>query len=538
MAAPAQLPRKLRVTNFERVSTDRQETERQRFDLADNCERFDLEVVETVRLKISGTKVNTKPDWQRMLDSMKSADRDGINISALDRLFRPEDFAIIGEALQVFRDEKKVIVSTKEELIEPWTPRGWEICMQAVLQAGKELAELKRRTAGGRRKAHAANHPMNTEVPYGILYRDKYNRDAEGKAQYFYEDPEPSSIGTPRREIVQMVFQWRYVEHLKTYRIVRRLNQMGILSAGKRKKDGSWQFEPGLWTRQTVIQLLQNRHYIGEHWEGGKKIDVACPQFIDREVFEAVQKSFVPSKQSHVGRQTHRRLLSEFLKCGRCKTKNMYIHDRGPIRSAYRCMHYDAKLHKKMCNMKQIACHIIERVVFAVVWKHLTTPELLLNNAKAYYDSLPSKASTANLEKELAEVTSRIDRLQEMVELGTMNKDKGNTKILEAMKRTAEIEADLRAAGSVLNLPTHRLVERACRLIAEGPMPSQFDTQRPVLEKLLDFNVFYDGEYVEITGQVPVPDAAAHRGQKCKGRIHGHYTSTLYIPFKIKERVA
>jgi len=546
MAAPA--PRKLRVDNFERVSTDRQETERQRFDLQDNQEQFNLEVVDTVRMKISGTKVNTKGDWKRMLDRMQQPDRDGINLSALDRLFRPEDFAIIGEALQVFRDHKKVIVSTKEGLIEPWTPRGWETCMQAVLQAGKELAELKRRTAGGRRNAHAANKPMNTEVPYGILYRDKYSKDAKGKCQYFYEDPTPSSVGTPRREVMEMVFGWRYVERQRIYKITRRLNELGILTAGKKRKDGSWRYEPGLWSRDAVIDILQNRHYVGEHWEAGKKIDVVCPQFIDREVFEGVQQMWLIEKDNgdKLGRESNAALLGQFLVCARCK-HNMYFHRRPHGRHSYRCVHYNKKHLTKLCHLKQIACCVIEPVVFLAIWRHLTQPDLLLANARAYYDSLPSRPETATLEKELTEVTARIKRTANMVRLGTyvnsdglFDEDEGNAEIRNDQKRIAEIKAELRTAG-VVDLPAKHVIESACRRIAEvteDEMPLTFAERRPVLDKLLNLKIHYDGEYVEITGSVPVPGALAQKGRKCGERINGDYTSALYIPFKIKERVA
>jgi DNA invertase Pin-like site-specific DNA recombinase len=530
MAAPA--IRRYRVENFERVSTDRQETERQRFDLQDNEEQFSLDSIETVRMKISGTKVNTQDDWKKMLERMKRPDRDGINISALDRLFRPEDFAIIGEALQVFKDHKKYIFSTKEGVIEPWTPRGWQTCMEAVLQAGKELAELKRRTAGGRRKAHAKNTPMNTTPCYGILYRDKYSRDAEGKCQYFYEDPEPASTGQPRRAIVDMIFNWRYIERLKVYRIVKRLNNAGILTGGKRK-----QWEPGMWTRSTVIQLLRNRHYIGEHWEGGKKIDVRCPQFVSREVFEAVQQSFLVEKDNEdkQGRDSATALLHTYLVCDRCKHKMNY-HQRPKQKHVYRCMHMNYKTYKRACTMGQIQARIIEPVVFLAVWKHLTEPGLLLANARAYYDSLPARPAAAALESELAEVMARIERTAAMVRLGTYNFDRGNAEILDDQKRIAEIQAELRTAG-VIDLPAAHVIEGACRRIAEGKMPSTFDTQRPVLERLVDFNVYWDGEDATVTGKVPVP-AAAIGGRKCNSRVNGTYTSALFIPFKIKERVA
>jgi hypothetical protein len=510
MTAPA--PQELNVIEFKRVSTDRQDKARQDFDLADNRARFNLNVLRTISIKVSGTKVLTNEDVQCMMAELSHPGVDGISTSAIDRIFRPKDYEGV-LMLQYFHANKKVIVSTKEGYVEPWTDPGWDICMGAAQKAGSEWREIKRRTSGGRRRAHAQNKPMNTTAPFGLLYLDKYHRDVEGRSQYFIEDPAPSSIGTSRREIVEMIFRWRHVERMKTYQIVRRLNQRGILTCGKRNKDGSWQYEPGLWTRNTVIQLLKNRHYIGEHWEG----DVPCPSFVDRNVFEAVQKSFLTEKgkADKEGRPTRHRVLSRFLWCARCNHR-MYVHRR--VAYYYRCIHFDQKHQKRACDPRNVRCEVIEPLVFAIIWKHITDPALLLRNARAFYDTLPSKSATAKLERELASVQGRIERLQNMVELGTMDAAKGNAKILEAMKRVREIEAELRAAGSVISLPSLRLAEAACSSIAQGPMPTRFETQRPVLEKLVDLKIAYDGATVDITGKVPV-EASAERGQKCNGGV-------------------
>jgi hypothetical protein len=519
--------RKLRVENFERVSTDRQETERQNYDLADNVELFNLDVIGTVRMKISGPKVNTKKEWVAMIERQKQPDRDGINLSSLDRLFRPEDFAIIAEALQVFRDYKKVIVTTKEGLIEPWTDRGWQICMEAVLQAGKELAELKRRTKGGRRKAHAQNKPMNTCVPFGILYRDKYDRDEFGKCQYFYEDPELASNGETRRAVIVMIFDWRDRLKWRTYRIAAELNRLKILTAGKKRKDGTWQYEPGLWSQQTVGQFLQNRHYIGEHIEGGVKINVACPSFIDRDVFDRVQASFAieAAPADKAGRDSKMGVLSKYLHC-RCGQKLYYK----PLRkcSTYHCHNYHHREHVAVCRAKRVRAELIEPLVFGLIWKHLTNAKLLLANARAYYSSLPSSKTVAKLEKQLKSINAEIDRTQRMVQKGAYDEEKGIAEILELKKEAREIESELRTAGSVIDLPEENIIAAACRLIAEGPMPGTkaktakeyFAEVRPVLEKLVDFRADYNDEtgYVDIECKVPVP-ASVQRGQKCNRRV-------------------
>jgi DNA invertase Pin-like site-specific DNA recombinase len=536
---------RLNVLELERVSTNKQDLERQEYDLADNRAEYNLNPLQKFSIKESGEKVLKSEDIARLREELKKPAVDGVSVSAIDRFARPQDM-ISWAFFQVFIDLKKVIVSKREGLIEPWTPRGRKALWAALMQAGNELSDLKDRLQSNRRKQHAQKKPMNTDAPYGVIYVDKYSRDSEGKSQYYKEDfspvlwaPGKTPIGgLTRRGVVEMVFRWRYADRMKSRAIATRLNKMGILSPGKKYKDGRWQYEPGLWQRHAVIHLLQNRHYIGEHWEGGKQVDVACPQFIDRDVFDAVKKSFAENKQDRSGRPPTQSVLSEFLRCGLCKHK-LYMDQRDRKRKPiYRCVNYDERQLKRRCSLKSILCAKIDAAVFHTIWQHLTQPELLLANARAYYESLPTRGASAKLEKELVEMRGQIERTQEMVRLGTYDKDKGNTKILEDMKRVREIEADLGAAGSVVNLPAQRVIEAACRQIAEGPEPGDFETRRPVLEKLIDLRIFYADNEFEVTAKVPVALTAAKHGGKCSGSQYGHYTSTLYIPLQIKGRVA
>jgi hypothetical protein len=142
--------------------------------------------------------------------------------------------------------------------------------MGAAQRAGAELRELKRRTSGGRRKARKQGRLTNGSAPYDMVYVSKYDRDPEG-VQRLKRDPVDSSVpGLSKEQVVKDVFSWRYHQQMRTYAIVKRLNERGILSAGK-----PGQYEPGLWSRQTVIQMLKNRSYIGEHWK-------AAPSFLVR----------------------------------------------------------------------------------------------------------------------------------------------------------------------------------------------------------------------------------------------------------------
>jgi hypothetical protein len=108
-----------------------------------------------------------------------------------------------------------------------------------------------------------------------------------------------------------------------------------------------------------------------------------------------------------------------------------------------------------------------------------------------------------------------------MVRTGAEDEATGTAQILEDKRRIAEIEIDLRAAGSVMTLPTARVIEAGCRRIVEsGVKLETSEERRPILEKFVDLKMIYgDGEVV-IEGKVPVPEAAAVSGDhKCNRRV-------------------
>ena len=486
-----------------------------------------------------------------MLEELTRPGLDGVSVSALDRLMRPDNYDL--SLFQHFANHRKVIVSKREGLIEPWTPQGWSTIFRAMQQAGQERFDIRERSTSGRESAHALKKACNTHPPYGMLYIDRYSKDADGKAQYFTEDKTEAIPGTTKRQVVVMVFDWRWYNKLSIAGIKKRLNKMGILTAGKRNKDGSWQYEPGAWSRQTVIQLLRNRHYIGEHWEGGVRVDVECPTFIARDVFDGVQGMAQESREATNGRPAIKHLLCTFLRCKWCgrrmRTRTQARKGRGRGHyGAYICSSHDNKLNtSRKCRAPEIACHKLDPIVWGTIWRHLTQPAILLANAQAYYDSLPAPTGMARMERELADHEAKMALLSEMVYEGRYNKVKGYAKIDEHRAAIAELRIQLRAMGSVMTLPPLAQMEAACREIADGPEPGSdtddpmvmFNERRPILEKLVNLDIRFGDAEVVIEGKVPVAaQVAGSSRQNCKGRVHGHYSSVVYIPFKIKERAA
>src|SRR5262249_19624802 len=150
-------------------------------------------------------------------------------------------------------------------------------------------------------------------------------------------------------QVVRDVYEWRRV-NTPTYRIVKMLNERGILSAGRWAKgsEGSIWVPPGPWGRQTVLQMLRNPTYAGRHMRSG--IEVPCPAIIDEEAWHAVQRVTERSRQQHTGRPSNKYLLRKFLWCDakHCGRRMITLPNHGhPL---YRCGNIERKPYKRRCQ--------------------------------------------------------------------------------------------------------------------------------------------------------------------------------------------
>jgi DNA invertase Pin-like site-specific DNA recombinase len=164
-----------------RCSTSMQDLDRQKTDVARNRETYGLSVERTLELEdVSGREVLKNADVQAALASLKRPDMAGGSVSALDRLFRPDDFEDF-RILDYFRRAKKLIFSAKEGVIDPSTDIGFQICLMSGAMAGMEWRTLRQRTLDGKRDKRklGRNVSGSESLPDGLLYRRVTN--AAGK---------------------------------------------------------------------------------------------------------------------------------------------------------------------------------------------------------------------------------------------------------------------------------------------------------------------------------------------------------------------
>jgi site-specific DNA recombinase len=393
-------------------------------------------------------KLESRPEFDRMKALVRTGAPDAVYIYDVSRFARKTI-----DALKLAAEFKRYGVALDfVETIYEDTPAGRFTFTQMAAVAefmGEKIIEDSKR--GARQKLEEGKLTHGS-APYAYLYIDKRQKDGSR----FLVDTGMSSVeGITKVEVVRMVYGWRRAGW-RTSRIVIELNQRGIRSAGYWGKGKIW-VPPGLWTRQTVLQMLKNRTYMGEHVRSG--VVVPCEAIIDRELFEAVQRVNQDSKERTNGRpSSNRYVLTTYLWCAKCGHR--MLSNPGWKRSGkhvpnYVCRYEDRARHR-LCSAPQVACARIEQVAWAAVWGVVSNPKLLLSLGKAYYDSKRTAGGgTAKLESEQERLRTQIGTGR-MMRKSLMDFGQGEREILAAQKRLRQIEDELRTVGQVVTLPSER----------------------------------------------------------------------------------
>jgi site-specific DNA recombinase len=316
------------------------------------------------------------------------------------------------------------------------------------------------------------------------------------------------------------------------YAIAAMYNERGIRSKGRNGEP------PASWSRTTVLQLLTNRAYIGEHRTGDTVLPV--PRIVSDELFFAVQAQLEKNGRRWVGRPSHDKyLFTNFLHCDKCQHR-MTGKNRG---RNYVCGHRTNKPPiRQLCHAPRVRAALIDAIGWAAIWEMLKDPAQLLTQARAYFESLPKpdrSGQGVEMQQELAKLKRQRDNRLKMYRSGEEEYDeKARAEMLEIKRRIAFLEAELSAIDPVIELPEEHVVEAYSREITEGEEPLTHERRRPILESLDELRIGYvDGE-MTITGKVPVGAnrtvSNTYKGQNCYRSLDADAESQGAPPFKNK----
>jgi DNA invertase Pin-like site-specific DNA recombinase len=163
----------MRAVALCRLSTEEQAAEgkagllRQREDVRVTAARFGLTVVRTFEVvDVSGAVFTTTPECREMLDAVNGAD--GLIVSALDRIVRPDDFSSFGVYDFFLRNGKRIWTPSGE--IDVALDSGYTLTLVQSMVAGLERRSILRRTQSAKEEQRKRGRHANAKItlPRGI----------------------------------------------------------------------------------------------------------------------------------------------------------------------------------------------------------------------------------------------------------------------------------------------------------------------------------------------------------------------------------
>ncbi len=374
-----------------RVSTDEQAEEgyslaAQERACRHHCEMYGWHVVDVFADEgLSGTlEPEARPGLSAALDLIRGGWADALVVHKLDRLAR--SVRIANQLIEEFQRRGVAFVAVVDR-IDLSTPYGWAAFQMQNVWNELYIKNLSFETAKGHREK-AKQGGWVGPVPLG------YVRDGHSLA--------PSDDAA----IIVLIFQW-YATGLESYiSIADRLNALGHRTL-------DWKTgERGLFGRESVRTILQNRAYLGYVSSGGVEYPGKHPSLITLELWEKC--THLRDIRTRTGgvvkvQPLEGEMLAQLIYCAACGSRmHRYWTGRATSRTPrYRCSGpQNAGNRRRDCVAPMVAAAPIEEAVRALLCSLRVTPELrvLLEDEARQYVTAHQPRPHRSIERELRDL--------------------------------------------------------------------------------------------------------------------------------------
>lgn len=449
---------------------------------------------------ISGGFLRNRPGMLSLLERARSGDFEIVVAEALDRISRDqEDIAAIFKRLN--HAGVRIVTLAEGEISELHI--GLKGTMNALFL--KDLAQKTRR--GQRGRVEAGKIPGGNSYGYEMVRSLKDDGSVTTGERFIHE---------AEAQIIRRIFR-EYADGLPPREIASRLNHEGIPSP----RGGLWNASTINGSRQRRNGILNNELYRGriiynrqtfrKDPETGKRISRPNPEsewvttevqelrIIDEQTWEAVQA--IKDRYSSLRgnrRQTRKRLLSGFVRCGACGGAMTIVN-----RERYSC---SAKRERGTCSSPVgIRAAELENRVLDGLRKILHGRQDLVEEFAAAYREevkLLRRSRTnesSHLQKELAKVQRGIDRCLAYIAEGDGDPGSVRGSLKELDNRKRALERQLKEAGSASTVELHpNFAELYRRKIMELQTLFADDATRPqamdIVRSLIDHVAVHRGK--------------------------------------------
>lgn len=331
----------MRVIVYARVSTTKQDLDRQLMLARDYCKLHQHELVGQIVEKMSGAKSDR--DGLKELLSLTKDDCDLVVVSELSRITREEEFQRIFSRIDTLRDNgiSVVFLDDPDNVYSHENPISFvQFIMLGVKAQGarEELMKIRDRMKSGRVAKLKANPYMVTtsQVPFGFekYANPDYVLGLTPKSLIRINEAEAAIL----RRCYEMSVTGNSCQKIADY-----LNRSGFIHRNNKGEK--------LWAATEINRLLKNRLYIGERVIEG--VTHYIEPIISKEMFEQAAKCMTQNRCVVSKNEERFNPLKGLFFCGDCGLPMTLVKNRGEL--VYKCLYDNYRL--KNPNKEYKRCH-------------------------------------------------------------------------------------------------------------------------------------------------------------------------------------
>jgi DNA invertase Pin-like site-specific DNA recombinase len=434
-----------------RVSTDVQDCERQRRDVAAAARVHHLKIVRTLELQgLSGTKMLSNAEVGRVLDDLSKPAIAGVIVASVDRLTRPGELGHLA-IFDFFQRSKKLIWTAGQECDINTLPGFLTLGIQGVL-SGVERMTIISRLKGGKEtvRLRGGNVDSSAALPRGLSYSKK-----DG---------------------------WRYVEPFASQIKVAFDLVLERRSWPDIAERIGWEYH------ETVRRTLRNTCWMGVRtYTRGRETPLQIPMgitpLISPERWQAAQ-AIMDQKHERWAKtkKPSRFLLSGLLTCSCGKPYYLRMGRAGKTRDYYFCSTGFPGRGPK-CGASSIQTEAADKAVGQMLLRMLDPAFLKAALAKLQGSQPERDLDARKLARERAKLEAQRERLVTLVVEGTLTP-------ADFKRQSERIEAGLKSLDALMAAPvpdaldTAQIIRALARAFARfGKQP--FEKRRSVLREAI-----------------------------------------------------
>ena len=518
----------LRAIVYSRVSTDAQERDGTSLDTQESASQEYVGangwmLLESIKDTASGFSLD-RPGIERVRMLLRQGTVDVVVAYAVDRLSRNQNH------IGVLFDEVEQAGAQLQFVTEKFEDTA---IGRFILAARAFVGEVEREKIAERTMRGKAERARSGKIPQGTgkgCYGYHYNQ-ATGKRE----------INEYQAMVVRQIFQ-RYTETRSFSAVSQELNQAGVVSLGG-----------GPWYPLTIRRQLFNECYTGRFiyrktkrvktrnsgTQGftNKQIDRAidewievydaCPRIIDEDTWQRVQDILNDPERTKQLPASRFYMLRGRAKCGICGSSmvGQTLTVKGRPFRYYRCRHVYDKNTSRSCTARYVRGDKLETAVWEEVGRVLSDPGVVLQELENRAGALADVEQIARLEREIACLTVREERLVRLYTLGIVSEQIVQRQSEEISRERAGLNQQLntlqRPVGFNTQAVDRELLRRVCLGVTHWLEKADEADRRTVLEAL-QVSVEATATTATLTGILPLkPPEFIKDEQSCRCSCNG-----------------